>query len=71
MVPRLRRPPLISTPEEVVERAPMGRDTFVSFLHQSYPEFFTSVADLAEASEYMSLADPFFTTWDVSVFRAP
>lgn len=63
---RFRRPPLISNPDEVLSRISMSGDSFTCFLHQSYPDFFSKLDDLAEAADHFSIADPFFHEWAVS-----
>ena len=61
-----RRRPLISHPQELLEKTPMTEDSFGTFLHQNYPPFFSSVADFAAAAEAISLSDGFFCEWTTS-----
>ena len=43
----------------------MGASSFVSFLHQNYVDFFGNIDNLANAADYLSLAEPFFDEWTV------
>ena len=61
-----RRRPLISHPQELLEKTPMTEDSFATFLHQNYPPFFSSVADFAAAAEALSQSDGFFCEWTTS-----
>ena len=62
-----RRKPLQNSPEELLERAPATPSSLACFLHQSYPEFYSSsVSDLAGAADAISLADPLFVEWTVA-----
>jgi len=61
-----KRRPLISHPQELLEKIPMAEDSFATFLHQNYPPFFSSVADYAAAAEAISLSDEFFCEWTTS-----
>ena len=55
-------------PEELLENIPTSANSFTSFLHQSYTDFFTNIKDLASAAENLSICDPFFHDWTVSFF---
>ena len=61
-----RRRPLISHPQELLEKTPMTEDSFTTFLHQNYPPFYSSVSDFAAAAEALSLSDGFFCEWTTS-----
>ena len=60
-----KRYALKSRPEDILNNLPMSEDAFICFLHHSYPEFFTSVHQMAEAAEHLSLADMFMKEWTV------
>lgn len=50
-------------PEELIENLPLSGNAFTTFLHQSYPDFFSNIHALSAAAENMSLADSFFNEW--------
>lgn len=52
--------------QEVIERSHLSGEFFTAFLHQNYPEFYSSVDDLVSASGYLSDADYLTTDWVVS-----
>ena len=54
-------------PEELLENIPTSANSFTAFLHQSYTDFFTNMKDLAGAAENLSICDPFFNEWTVSL----
>ena len=62
----MKRRPLLSHPQELLEKTPMTEDSFATFLHQNYPPFFSSVGDYADAAETLSLSDEFFGEWTTS-----
>lgn len=51
-----------------MDNIPMDDAPFISFLHQNYPDFFSSVYDLQNAAEMLSHADLFFKEWTVIIF---
>ena len=53
----------------VVERSHMSAELFNLYLHQNYLDFFSSVEDVARASEYLSDADFFTADWAVSLLN--
>ena len=55
----------------VVERSHMSAELFNLYLHQNYLDFFSSVEDVARASEYLSDADFFTGDWAVSLQNTP
>ncbi|CAH1776203.1 unnamed protein product [Owenia fusiformis] len=57
------RDPLTINPESVVERCCLSGDVFTAYLHQNYPEFYTSIDDLAASTEYISSADYLTNEW--------
>ncbi|CAL8253122.1 unnamed protein product [Boreogadus saida] len=54
---------LLIHPELVVERSHMSAEFFNLYLHQNYLDFFSTVEDVARASEYLSDADFFTGEW--------
>lgn len=62
-----QRRPLVSHPQEVLEKSPMSAPAFSCFLHQNYLGFFSRVEDLAAAAEQLSLAETFFEEWTVNL----
>ena len=63
------RLPLKTDLDELLGNLPVSPDFFVTFLHQNYLDFFTDISHVAEAAEGLSLADPFFDEWTVSLFK--
>ena len=59
---------MIINPEELLDNVSMSESSFVAFLHQNYVDFFGNISSLADAAEYLSLSEPFFDEWTVSVF---
>ncbi|CAH1776204.1 unnamed protein product [Owenia fusiformis] len=49
--------------QSVVERCCLSGDVFTAYLHQNYPEFYTSIDDLAASTEYISSADYLTNEW--------
>ena len=49
----------------------MSAELFNLYLHQNYLDFFSSVEDVARASEYLSDADFFTGDWAVSLQNTP
>jgi cell cycle checkpoint protein len=60
-----KRKPLKSSPEDILERAPVSEETFTGFLQQNYPGFFSDIVELSKAAESLSISEPFFTQWTV------
>uniref|UniRef100_A0A8C5AE95 RAD17 checkpoint clamp loader component n=1 Tax=Gadus morhua TaxID=8049 RepID=A0A8C5AE95_GADMO len=58
-----QRHSLLIHPELVVERSHMSAEFFNLYLHQNYLDFFSTVEDVARASEYLSDADFFTGEW--------
>ncbi|KAJ1742840.1 Cell cycle checkpoint protein rad17 [Coemansia sp. RSA 989] len=48
---------LESNPDEILDQVPIDLSTFRLFLHQSYPEFCSSIDEVAASSSFMSEAD--------------
>ena len=59
------RRPLVSHPQEVIDKVPMSLEAFSCFLQQSYAGFFGKMVDLAQASDALSIGDSFFNEWTV------
>jgi cell cycle checkpoint protein len=64
-----RRRPLLSHPQELLEKTPMTEDSFACFLHHNCPDFFSGMNDIADAVDTLSLADPFFNQWTVIIMH--
>lgn len=58
-----QRDKLLVDPELVIERSHMSGEFFNLYLHQNYPDFFSDVEDIAQASEYLSDADFLTAEW--------
>ncbi|KAI8802346.1 Rad17 cell cycle checkpoint protein-domain-containing protein [Cladochytrium replicatum] len=58
------RAPMKIDPEFVIESSHNDPATFVLFLQQNYPRFFTSIDDILSASTYFSDADVLFGSWE-------
>jgi hypothetical protein len=52
-----------------MDNIPMDNTHFISFLHQNYTDFFTSVYDLQNAADMIGHADLFFKEWTVRDFN--
>jgi len=55
---------MLENPENVFERTQITSDTFMLYLHQNYPGFYSNIDDLSSASLYMSDADICSSAWD-------
>ena len=62
------RKKLIINPEELLDNVAMSESSFVAFLHQNYVDFFPNIQSLSDAAEYLSLSEPFFDEWTVTIF---
>jgi cell cycle checkpoint protein len=67
MIKRTRNE-LVIDPEELLDKIPSSPDSFAAFLHQNYPDFYSNIKDLSQAAENLSIADPFFNEWTVSIY---
>lgn len=57
------RKSLQMNPEELMNNLPLSGNAFTTFLHQSYPDFFSNIKNLSSAAENLSFADSFFNEW--------
>ena len=51
--------------KEVLEKSHISGDFFMSYLHQNYIDFFTSLDDVTRAADYLSQADVLSSDWTV------
>lgn len=53
-------------PQSILDKTPVSIESFNSFLHENYIEFFADIEDISDALDYMSDSDCLLATaWKV------